>query len=38
MDLNEDRKKKATYAAELKAQMMEAKKKRLALCDTKQYN
>ena len=38
VDPNEKRQKQEKLAAELKAQMIEAKKKRLALCDTKQYN
>jgi len=38
VDLNANRRKKQAYAAALKEQMEEAKKKRLALCDTKQHN
>ena len=40
VDQSDERQKKETYAKELKRQMEEAnaKKKRLALCDTKQYN
>ena len=39
VDPTAERKKKRKYGAELKQQMeANAKKKRLALCDTKQYN